>query len=202
MGGANLAHPAQQGRAPFDTPDELVSCGVLESSGQGLRCDPRQRSGVGPPWLAGIGGKKPCLHSAQARHREALGTREDLAGLRLLKAPASTSPGIDEDRDDGEIDPRSSRLVRVGPGRDQRRAVDPSGREMPPSAVVGDVEIGIAPPRDFDDAADRLLKTRDNEPKMPGLAALGSGKDYAAAVSDGRRGQQFRRVVSRRAHDP
>ncbi len=91
---------------------------------------------------------------------------------------------------------------RIGPGGDLRCAVDPSGREMPPSAVVGHVEIGIAPSRDFDDAPDRLLQPRHNEPKMPGLATLGSGKDNAATLPDGRRGQQFRSIISRRVHDP
>jgi hypothetical protein len=69
-----------------------------------------------------------------------------------------------------------------------RHAVDLSGREMPPSAVVRHVEIGIAPLRDFDDAANRLVQPRANEPKMSGLATLGRGEDDAAAVSDGRRG--------------
>jgi len=73
---------------------------------------------------------------------------------------------------------------------------------MPPSAVIGHVEIGVAPLRDFDDAADRLVQPRANEPKMPGLATLGGGEDDAAAVSNGRRGQQFRGFVSRREHDP
>jgi hypothetical protein len=73
---------------------------------------------------------------------------------------------------------------------------------MPPSAVIGHVEIGMAPLRDFDDAANRFVKPRHNESKMPGLAALGSGKDDAAAVPDGRRSQQFRSFVSRREHDP
>jgi hypothetical protein len=60
---------------------------------------------------------------------------------------------------------------------------------MAPSAVVGHIEIGVAPSRDFDDAADRLLQPRHNELKMPRLAAFGSGKDDAAAVPDGRSGQ-------------
>jgi hypothetical protein len=123
-----------------------------------------------------------------------------------VKAPASARSGIEKDRDDSEVDPGPSCLARVGirvdPGRDLRRTVDSSGREMPPAAVIGHVEIGVAPSRNFDDAADRFLQPRHNEPKMPGLATLGSGKDDPAAVPDGRRGQQFRRFVSRREHDP
>ena len=119
-----------------------------------------------------------------------------------MKAPASARPGIEEHRDDGEIDPGPSRLVLVGPGRDLRCAVDPSGREMPPSAVVGHVEIGVAPSRDLDDAADCLVQPGNYEPEMLGLATLGSGKNNPAAVSDGRRGQQLRRFVNRREHDP
>jgi hypothetical protein len=53
--------------------------------------------------------------------------------------------------------------------------------------VVGHVEIGIAPSRDFDHAADRLFQPRHTEPKMLGLATFGGSKDYAAAVPDGRR---------------
>ena len=127
---------------------------------------------------------------------------EDLAGLRLAKAPARPGPGIEQDRDDREIDPGPRRLGRVGAGRDQRRAIDPAGREMPPAAVIGHVEIGIAPSRDVDDAADRLLQPRQNEPKMPGLATLGSGKDDAAALAHGRRGQQFRRLRQSSRHGP
>ena len=73
---------------------------------------------------------------------------------------------------------------------------------MPPAAMIGHVEIRISPPRNFNDAADRLLQPRPNEPEMPGLGALGRGKDGAAAVPDGRRGQQFRSIISRRVHDP
>jgi hypothetical protein len=72
---------------------------------------------------------------------------------------------------------------------------------MPPSAVVGHVEIGIAPSRDLDDTADRLPQPRHDELKMPSFATLGRGKDNVAAVSDSRCGQQFRSFVSRREHD-
>ena len=73
---------------------------------------------------------------------------------------------------------------------------------MPPSAVVGHLEIGIAPSGNFDDTADYLVQPHHNEPKVPGLATLGGGKHDAAAVSDGRRGQKLRSFVSRREHDP
>ena len=119
-----------------------------------------------------------------------------------MKLPVCARPGIEENRDDGEIDPGPSRFGPVGPGRDLRRSVDPSGREMPPSAVVRHVEIGIAPSGDVGDAADRLLQPRHDDPKLAGLATFGSGKYDAAAISDGRRGQQFRGFVSRREHDP
>ena len=94
---------------------------------------------------------------------------------------------------------RSIRALRPRPrwawGATSARAVEAADREMPPAAVIGDDEIGIAPPGDVDNTGDGVTEPRGDQPEMPGFAAFCRGKDDAAALADGSRAQQRRRFA-------
>jgi hypothetical protein len=111
-------------------------------------------------------------------------------------------PGIEQNRNDGEIDLGPGGFGRVGSRSDQSGAIHPTGREMPPAAVAGNRKVRIAASSDIDDAANGLIHTGGNQPEMPRFTTLGNRKDDAAALAYSGGGQQFRRLVSRRGHGP
>ncbi len=129
----------------------------------------------------------------------------DLPGLGFAKAPVVTCPGIEQDRDEGEIDACPRPLGRIGIGCDQRRAVDAARRKMTPAAVIGDGKVGMAPPGDRRNPVRGRLEPGNIEPEMRGLAPTGRGKDDFAALAHRRSAQQRHlrsRIVIRRAHGP
>ena len=125
-----------------------------------------------------------------------------MAGLRFTEMPVCPRSGIEQDRDNGQIDAGSSPLSCVRLRSYERGTVNPANREMPPAAVVRDREVGVAPPRDVEDAAGGLVHPCRNDPEMRRHAALGGLQYKSAALADGGRGQQFRSFLTRREHDP
>ena len=76
---------------------------------------------------------------------------------------------------------------------------------MPPAAVKGDGEIGVAPAGHRGDPVGSHVEAAAIEPEMPGLAALGRGKNNRAALAHRRGAQQrrsTRRFLTHPAHGP
>ena len=124
------------------------------------------------PWSSGIGGKESGLHGAKARHGKALGAGQDLPSLLFVVPPERSRSGIEQYRDYSQIDPRPCRFGRIGARGDEGTAVKPTGREMPPAAMVRDHEIRIAPSDHTDDPADDLIEPIGDEAKIAGLSTL------------------------------
>ena len=129
-----------------------------------------ERRGVGAPGTPRIGREQPFLHRAQAGDGEPLGARENLPGLGLAVLPARPGAGVEQHRDDRQIEPGARRFRRIGAGCDEARAIDAAGREMPPAAVERHGEIGIAAARD---------RTRPARPRRRG----GPGSSAKCRVS-------------------
>ena len=105
-------------------PDEFVARGVLQFAGEAPRRDPRQRFGVGAPRFRRVGGKQPALHGPQAGRRQTLGARQHLPGRGFAKPPVGPGSGVEQDRNEREVDARPRLLGDAGAGRHQRRAID------------------------------------------------------------------------------
>jgi hypothetical protein len=123
---AYLSQPSQQRGSPFEA-EELVPGGMLERPSEAPWSNQGQRLGIGAPWDRRIAGEESSLHRAKACHGKAFGTGQDLTGLHLVIAPARSRSGIEQNRDNGQIDLRSRGFGCVGAGRDKSRAVDSAG---------------------------------------------------------------------------
>jgi len=95
-----------------------------------------------------------------------------LAGFDIAITPARARPGVEQNGDDRQIDPRTRSFGRVGVRRNKSSAVDSAGREMPPPAMMWDTKIRITTSRHIGDTADDLVEVDRNEPKIPALATL------------------------------
>ena len=117
---------------------------MLERARKARGGDLGQRLGIGAPRVRRISGEEPGLHRAKAGDSKAFGAGQDLAGLHVVITPVGSCSGIEENRDDSKIDPRPCGFGCVGAGRDEGGAVNPAGREVAPTAMMGDSKIRIA----------------------------------------------------------
>jgi len=124
-----------------------------------------------------------------------------LAGLHVVITPAWSCSGIEENRDDGKIDPRPCGFGCVGAGRDEGGAVNPAGREVAPTAMMGDSKIRIASSGHIDDAADSVVEPIRDEPEISRLAAPDRFR-YDLATGAHSASTQQRCRLTRRGHDP
>ena len=125
-----------------------------------------------------------------------------MAGLRLAILPSGTGAGIEQNRDDDEIDLRSRPLRGIRARGDEGGAIDATDRKMPPAAVIGHAQVGIPPSGDCRDAVGGFIKPVEVESEMPGGVAHGRPIDEGAAFAHGGGAEQRRRWrLIRREHD-
>ena len=168
---------------------------------------PRQRRGVGAPGRGRIGREQAVLHRPQARHRKPLGALQHLPGLGLAITPPRPGAGIEQAprRRRGRSAPAPARRDRHRRATSAARSIAAGGK-MPPAAVIGDREIGIAP------AGDR--RRRGRRPRRGGRDRAGNAGSRrarprrstiaqrsrtAAALSSA---AAARAIVIRRGHGP
>ena len=105
--------------------------------------------------------------------------------------------GVEQDADHGEVEAGAQAFgaVAVQRRRQTGPAVLAGNDEMPPAAVIGNVEVGIGQPDLVDDAVDRVRKGdgRDREAAQP--VGFACREDLAAAVADGMRPAQQRQCL-------
>src|SRR6516162_1481834 len=144
---------------------------MLERARKARRGDRGQRLGIGTPRVRKISGEEPGLHRTKAGNSKAFGAGQDLAGLHVVITPPGSCSGIEENRDDGKIDPCPCGFGCVGAGRDEGGAVNSAGREVAPTAMMGNSKIRIASSGHVDDAADSVVEPIWDEPEISRLAA-------------------------------
>ena len=96
--------------------------------------------------MRSVAGEEPAFEHLKARDAEPLRAREALARARLRIRPRVARAGVEEDRDDAEVDEASADLLRVWgarlrlPPRDEGLDAGSAGVERPAAAVRGDLQ--------------------------------------------------------------
>ena len=128
-GRPRICAPRRRSRAARPSrPSSGLSADDLEAA--------RQRFGVERAGAA-LGFERAGLDHALAGDREAFRAAEGLAAVRIGIAPARPGAGVEQHREDGEVEGGAGAL-----GRAALRQCRGSGDEVPPAGMEGNVEVG------------------------------------------------------------
>ena len=117
---------------------------------------------------------------------------------RVPVAPAVTGPRVQQDAGHREVEADAGGLVRVGgaqPGGQRLPAVHPLHHEVPPAAVVGDVQVRVGLPRHRGDQGGGVAKPLRAKLEMHEVAAFGLRQYGVGALPHRVGGQQPSRIV-------
>ena len=147
--------------------------------------DARKRGMIDAQGMVRVGGEEPRAEHIQAGNGKPLRTCEGKAGLMVAVTPGIAGPGVEQDAHRCQVDgdARAFESACTDPRRKLAPTIDTAGGKMPPTAVIGDLQVGIGVARDVGDIAGHGGEAAFIEREMRRTAVGHPPINHAAALA-------------------